>query len=345
MRGNREPALEPLAGTGNVAKMRVRCCALNSDQGIHFEILGDAGFEVLPGERNRNLWDERALTETLSGCVASIAGSEPYTRKVIESLPELRVIARTGVGFDAIDLEACNDHRVVVTTTPGVNHHSVAEHTIALLMGIARGFPDQDQRVRRGEWKRIERPRVMGCTLGIVGLGRIGQAVATRAVGLGMNVVAYEPYPDQSFCEKWNVELVELDELLTRSDYVTLHNPMTPQTRKMMNAQRFARMKRGSVLINTARGALVDEAALCEALRSGQLRAAGLDVFDVEPLPLDSPLLQFNNILLSGHVAGLDIESQRDTLIMASETIIALREGNWPSQCIQNLKGVTDWTW
>lgn len=325
--------------------LKIRCCALNSDQGPHFPALQEAGFEVLPGNRDRNFWDESTLISELDGCCAVIAGSEPYTRSVIEGCPYLRVIARTGVGFDAIDLAACDEHGVVVTTTPGVNHHSVAEHTIALLMGIARGFPDQDQRVRTGNWKRIERPRVMGTTIGVVGLGRIGRAVVTRARGLGMNVLGFEPYPDNEFCREWDVELTDLDSLLSRSDYVSLHNPLTPESHKMMNAERFAKMKAGSVFINTARGGLVDEPALIEALKSGHLRAAGLDVFDVEPLPTDSPLTQMNNVLLSGHVAGLDIESQRDTLTMAAETIIGLRNGEWPSHCIQNLKNVTDWSW
>lgn len=326
-------------------KPRVKCCALGSDTGIHFELLESAGFEVLAARREGSFWEAERLIQELEGCAAVIAGSEPYTRKVIEALPQLRVIARTGVGFDAIDLAACDEHQVVVTTTPGVNHHSVAEHTLALLIGVSRGFPDLDQRVRTGNWQRIERPRIMGRTLGLVGLGRIGQAVATRAIGIGMNVVAHEPYPNMDFVDHWGIELLELDELFSCSDYVSLHSPLTPETNKLMNAETFARMKRGSVLINTARGGLVDEKDLIEALRSGQLRAAGLDVFEVEPLPLTSPLLEFPNVLLSGHVAGLDIESQRDTLTMAAETIIALRGGHWPQQCIQNLRDVTCWPW
>lgn len=326
-------------------KPRVRCTALNSDQGPHFDILRAAGFEVLPGTRTENYWQAEALIRELQGCAAVVAGSEPYTRAVLEALPELRVIARTGVGFDAIDLQAADDCQVVVTTTPGVNHHSVAEHTIALLMGVARGFPDYDQRVRTGHWLRIEYPRVMGSTLGLVGLGRIGQAVATRAVGLGMKVLACESNPRLDFCRQWGIELISLEDLLARSDYVSLHVPMTPETRKLMNAERFARMKRGSVFINTARGGLVDEPALIAALQSGHLRGAGLDVFETEPLPLDSPLIRMSNVLLSGHVAGLDVESQRDTLTMAAETIIALRDGQWPEECIQNLKGRRGWRW
>ena len=326
-------------------KPRVRCTALNSDEGPHFDILGRDGFEVLPGNRGENYWKEDALIRELEGCSAVVAGSEPYTRRVLQSLPALRVIARTGVGFDAIDLQAADECGIVVTTTPGVNHHSVAEHTIALLMGVARGFPDLDQRVRNGRWKRIAYPRVMGCTLGLVGLGRIGQAVAWRARGLGLKVIACEPYPPRDFCQQHGIELVSLDELLARADYVSLHSPATAETKHLINARTLARMKPGSVLINTARGSLVDEAALAEALRSGHIRAAGLDVFEVEPLPVESPLTQMSNVMLAGHVAGLDIESQHDTLVMAGETICGLRRGEWPAECIQNLKGRTGWAW
>ena len=324
---------------------KVKCCALNSDEGPHFEILAEQGFEVIPGTRTVNLWEPENLIEELQGCCAVVAGSEPYTADVIQALPDLRVIARTGVGFDAIDLAACDEKQVVVTTTPGVNHHSVAEHTIALLMGISRGFPDNDQRVRSAQWKRIAYPRVMDRQLGLIGLGRIGQAVATRAVGLGMNVCAYEPYPEMDFVDQWGIELLELDELLAQSDYVSLHNPLTSESHQMMNQQRFEKMKPGSVFINTARGALVDEQAMIAALESGHLRAAGLDVFETEPLPADSPLIKMSNVFLSGHVAGLDIESQFDTLTMAAETIIALSQGDWPDHCIQNLKDQTSWNW
>ncbi len=316
-----------------------------ADDGPHFEILERAGFEIELIDRTLDLWDEDTLIDTVTGSEVVLAGSEPYTPHVIASLPELRVLARTGVGFDAINVEACDKQGVVITTTPGVNHHSVAEHTIALLMGVARGFPDLDQRVREGRWERIEYPRVMGRTLGIVGLGRIGQAVVPRAQGLGMKIIAHEPFPDADFVKQSNIELCELDELLGRADYVSLHMPLTAETRHLMNRERFAKMKPGSVFINTGRGGLVDEAALDEALASGHVRGAGLDVFEVEPLPLDSPLLRHRHALLAGHVAGLDVESRRDALIMAAEAIVQLKNGEWPEPCVQNLRGVTDWSW
>lgn len=324
---------------------KVMCTSLNAEHGPHQEIFKNAGFEVQVAPRSVDLWQEENLINLLADCHAVLAGSEPYTQNVIESLPKLRVITRTGVGFDAIDLPACDKARVVVTTTPGVNHHSVAEHTLAFLLGIARGFPDNDRRVRENRWQRIARPRVMGRTLGIVGLGRIGRAVAWRAAGLGMKVIAYEPYPDKEFLQQWRIELVEFDDLLKQSDYVSLHLPMSAASKHLINAETLAMMKPGSVLINTARGALVDEAALYQALKSGHLRGAGLDVFEVEPLPASSPLLELDNVLLAGHLAGLDDESHDDTFQMAAETVIDLHKGEWPAFCIQNLKGVKDWKW
>ena len=325
---------------------KVVSTSVNADGGPHFEILANAGFDVEPVDRSVDLFVAADLVAQMQGVSAISAGSEPYTREVLESLPDLRVISRSGVGFDAIDLAACDERGVVVTVTPGVNHHAVAEHTIALLMGVARGFPQRHDRVMNGRWFREPYPRVMGSTIGIVGLGRIGRAVATRAAGLGMNVLAFEPYPQQEFVETWRIELVDdLDELLPRCDYVSLHLPNMAETLHVINAERLAKMKSSSVLINTARGPLVDEAALIEALKSGSIRAAGLDVFEVEPLPTDSPLLELDNVLLSGHVAGLDNESHEGTFEMVADTIVKLHAGEWPADRIVNMQGVTDWTW
>ena len=323
----------------------VVCTSLNSEEGPHLAVLKAGGFDVVQPPSGVNLYDPAKLLPIVRDCEAVVAGSEPWPEDLLAACPKLRVLSRTGVGFDAIDMSACDRHRVVVATTPGVNHHAVAEHTFALLFGVGRGFPSRDQYVRACTWKRVSTPRIIGTTLGIVGLGRIGRAVATRAVGLGMKVIAFDPYPNREFVEQWGIELADFDSLLSRSDYVSLHLPMGQETKHIMNASTFAKMKPGSVLINTARGLLVDETALVDALNSGHLRGAGLDVFEVEPLPSDSPLLKMNNVLLSGHLAGLDHESQRDTLTMCAETIVSLFKGGWPTECIRNLAGVSNWKW
>jgi phosphoglycerate dehydrogenase-like enzyme len=313
--------------------------------GPHNAIFASHGFEELHTPAGCDPFVEEQLVALAKDCEAVLAGSEPYTPRIIERLPKLRVIARAGVGFDAINLSACDKARIPVCTTPGVNHHSVAEHTIAMLMAIARGFPLLDRKVRENRWDRRPYPRVMGKTLGLVGLGRIGQAVAWRAAGLGLKILAFEPYPLDEFVRKWNIELVDLDTLLARSDYVSLHCPMAKENHHLMNRERFAKMKQGAMLINTARGPLIDEEALCEALESRQLAAAALDVFEVEPLPVSSAVLALDNLLVAGHVAGLDDESAHDTSKMCAEIIVGLREGRWPEGCVQNLKGSTGWKW
>ncbi|MBL8816838.1 MAG: phosphoglycerate dehydrogenase [Planctomyces sp.] len=325
--------------------LKVLCTALNAEEGPHFSILRNAGASCDVVDRSLDLTKPDVLRKVIAGYPAIIAGSEPFPAEVINSSPELRVIARAGVGFDAINLPACDARQIVVATTPGVNHHAVAEHAIAMLMAIARGFPSCDQEVRKCVWTRVSRPRVMGSTIGLIGLGRIGQATATRAIGLGMKVLCCDPYPSAEFLKSYAVEMVSLDELLSRSDYVSLHSPSIAETKHLINAKTLDKMKTGSVLINTARGQLVDETALIAALKSGKLRAAGLDVFEVEPLPASSPLLQMPNVLLSGHIAGLDNESHNGTWELAAQIILKLKAGEWPQECIQNLKGVQNWKW
>jgi len=325
---------------------KVLCTSLIGDDGPHFELLQEAGFKVENAVRQTEPYSEDRMIEILAGYSAVIAGSEPYSRRVVSALGDLRVIARTGVGFDAVDLPACDEKKIVVSTTPGVNHHSVAEHTIAMLMGLARGFPELDRKVRANDWERNSFPRVMGKTLGIVGLGRIGKAVATRAIGLGMKVCVCEPYPDGEFLKKWNISLAEFDNLLSNCDFVSVHAPASEDNFHLFNAEAFRKMKAGSVFLNTARGTLVDEAALCAALENGHLRGAGLDVFEKEPLPLDSPLMKFTNVMLAGHVGGLDLESKNDMYRMCAETILALYNGQWPEECIQNLRESSNgWKW
>lgn len=325
--------------------LNVLVTSLLGDAGPHFELLKNAGFETVVVDRKLNLNVEENMLLALQNADACIAGAEPITARVIAACPRLRVIARTGVGFDAIHLPTCDQQQVVVATTPGVNHHAVAEHTIAMLMSLARNLPQRDREVRQGIWEKIPTPRVMGRTLGLVGLGRIGRAVVTRARGLGLNVLAFDPFPNREFAEQWQVELTSLDDLLSRADFVSLHMPMEQSARHLINADSLKRMKRGAILINTARGALVDEVALCDALTSGHLRAAGLDVFEKEPLPLTSPLLKLDNVLTAGHVGGLDEESQEGTLRMAAQVIIDLHQGRWPAECIRNLSGIKDWKW
>jgi len=291
----------------------------------------DAGLEVVYPPGAMSLMDPKVLLEHLDGVSAVLAGMEPFNREVLEA-SNLRVIARAGVGYDAVDMAAANERGVVVTITPGTNEISVAEQTLALMLGVMRGFPERDREVRTGVWKRAPLPRLSGKTLGLVGLGRTGRAVATRAQALGMTVIGSDPVADPTFVAQYGIRLVTVDELLAEADIVSLHAPATPQTIRLIDSRALAKMKPGSVLINTARGSLVDEAALCEALRSRHLMAAGLDVFDVEPLPIDSPLLELDNVLLAPHMGGLDHDSVEAMTTMAAQSIAELFQGGWPGQ-------------
>ncbi|HVA47181.1 MAG TPA: phosphoglycerate dehydrogenase [Pirellulales bacterium] len=319
---------------------------IKNQPGPYRNVLETAGFEVAyPSVKlSESVPDAGLLMEQLQGASAVLAGSELYDREVLEKAG-LRVIARMGVGYDAIDVAAASRAGTLVTIVPGTNHHSVAETTLVLLLGVFRGFPGRDREVRGGVWRRQALPRLAGRTLGLVGLGRIGQAVVPRAIGLGLKVIAYDPQPNEAFAGLHGVKLMSLDELLADADIVSLHLPCTPETTDLIDARTLARMKQGAVLINTSRGGLVDENALAEALAGGKLMAAGLDVFKTEPLPLDSPLLKLDNVLLSPHMGGLDFESQRDMSTMAAQCIADLYQGRWPEGCVVNAELRPGWKW
>jgi D-3-phosphoglycerate dehydrogenase len=314
--------------------------------GPYLDVLKAAGFEVVypTAALSESIPNPAVLLGQLAGVSAVLAGSEIYNREVLAKAG-LRAIARMGVGYDAIDVPAASEFGTLVTIAPGTNHHSVAEQTLALLLGVFRGFPGRDNEVRTGVWKRKALPRLAGRTLGLVGLGRIGQAVVPRAAGLGLTVIAYDPYPNHQFAQQNGIQLVTLDELLATADIVSLHLPCTAETTDLINAHTLAKMKPGSVLINTARGGLVDEQALAESLAKGHLMAAGLDAFKTEPLPIDSPLQKLDNVLLAPHMGGLDLESQRDMSTKAAECVADLYQGRWPDDCVVNSQLRPAWKW
>ena len=312
------------------------------------ELLREAGFEIhYPRirELSRSLWSEQQTIDELRGCAAVIAGGEIYSKPVLSALPELRVIARAGVGFDRVDVAAATAQRIAVTVTPTANHEAVAEHALALLFAVTRSIVRSDKQVRAGLWHRTLLQPMRRKTLGILGLGRIGRSVALRAIALGLKPIATEVYPDEQFVRTHNIELVDFDELLARSDYLSLHCPLTDESRGMLNRKAFAKMKPGSVLINTARGQLVVESDLLEALQSGNLRGAGLDVFEQEPTNRDNPLFELDNVVLSPHVAGVDEWSAEDMGLEATQSIIQLYRGQWPDGQVLNDQLKEHWRW
>ena len=240
----------------------------------------------------------------------------------------LRALSIWGTGTDHVDLEAAKGAGVVVSNTPGVAAVSVAEHALALMLAAARQIPRNDAATRAGAWPRGQMTQLSGKTLGLIGLGAIGRRTARLAAGVGMRLIAWTFHPDADFAAEVGLEFVELDDLYARADVVSIHARQSADTVGMVGAEAFSRMKPGAILVNTARGPIVDEAALVSALGSGNLAAAGLDVFAEEPLPPNHPLGKLENAVLSPHNAGITPEVTEAGLLMAVENIAAALSGN-----------------
>jgi phosphoglycerate dehydrogenase-like enzyme len=306
-----------------------------------------AGFEIrYPGPPDFGRGpSEQEVIQRFQGVAAVISGGDRFTRGALAALPELRVIARAGVGYDWVDVGACTDHGVALTITPTANHESVAEAALAFVFATAKELLARDAGTRTGSWPSKPTGPIRGRTLGILGLGRIGRSVATRARALAMRVIATESFPDLEFTRRNEVELVSFDELLAQSDYLTIHCPLNDSTRGMFNADVLSRMKPESVLINTARGGLMVEADLVAALRNGPLRAAGLDVFEREPAAADNPLFQLDNVVVSPHVGGVDTLSAENMALEAADSIVKLARNEWPEGSVVNNELRANWRW
>jgi D-3-phosphoglycerate dehydrogenase len=313
-------------------------------QGDFLTVLKAAGFEFVYPKVAVQM-TEQDLLQQLPGIPACLAGSEPYTRKVFEACRQLRVVARVGVGYDAVDVQAATDHGVAVTIAPGTNQDAVSEHCFMLILALAKNLMSQHLPIRDGKWPRQANLPLRGKTLGLVGLGRIGRSMTLKGLAFGMKVMAYEPFPDMGFVEKHGVRLAPLDDLLREADYVSLHLPAMEGTRALINAERLKLMKPTAFLINTARGAVVDEKALYEALRDRRIAGAGLDVFEEEPPLPGNPLLTLDNVVLTSHTAGVDLQSRDDMARKAAECIAAISRGDWPAECVVNPEVKAKFKW
>lgn len=313
--------------------------------GKYLDALTKAGLEVrYPTPGGRQLVSDE-LIANLDGVDFCLAGSEPHTRKSISRFPRLRVISRCGVGYDTVDMDAAAERQVAVGYTPGANHDSVAEQTFALLLAVAKKVLENHESVRSLKFQRRPMQPLRGRVLGLIGLGRIGLAVARLAHAFSMRVVAVEPKPDLSKIPPGLVQLLDLDAALAQSDFISLHAPLTAETKNLINRQTLTKAKTGVVVVNTARGGLVDESALAEALRSGKVSAAGLDVFADEP-PVDSVLLDAPNVVFSPHVAGIDEDAIEAMALMAAQTIVDIYEGRWPIERLVNASALASgWKW
>ncbi|MHB0878312.1 MAG: C-terminal binding protein [Anaerolineae bacterium] len=308
--------------------------------GLEAEIEGLAGHDVdlvqLSFADN-----EDAVIEAGLGAGALLLSSGWATRRVIEALPDLKIISRYGVGYDRVDLAAATDHRVIVANvrTGGVFNQEMSNHAILMLLACAKKLLPLDRIARTARWGDRQpymspMVQIYGQVLGLVGLGDIGRMTAKKAQAFDLEVIAFDPFTPPAVAEAIGVELVTLEDLLRRSDFVSVHCPLMPDTQHLIGEAQFRLMKPSAYIINTARGPIIDEQALIAALREGRIAGAGLDVMDREPPAPDNPLLSMENVVLTPHCAGISDRGTYNVKKKAAENVARLLSGRWPESVV-----------
>ena len=311
--------------------------ALQSSPFNRPDLFESAGFEIVEGVCR----SEEQMIDLLRDADGAQVGVNPLTsRKVMEACPKLKVVSRMGVGIDSIDLGAANELGILVCNVPGVNTAEVAEHAMAMLLALTRKIVDSVRTTRDGRWRDDKKltveymrsvRRIAGQTIGVIGFGNIGRAFALRVRGFGpAAIIAHDPYVPQTTADLFGVRLVSLEELLTQSDYVSIHTSLTEETRHLINANTLKLMKPTSMLVNTARGPVIDGSALASALKSGTIEAAALDVTEVEPVESRDPLLSLPNVIVTPHLAGFSPTFLEECPIRQAENIIRVLTGLAP---------------
>ncbi|MDA8217196.1 MAG: phosphoglycerate dehydrogenase [Dehalococcoidales bacterium] len=300
--------------------------------GRHLELLQESGCEVIDSHAQRPL-SQSEMIKLVADVDAIIAGGDCLNAAVIAAAPRLKVISRQGVGYDAVDVAAATRAGVVVTTTPGANHVTVAELALGLMIALARQLQRQMPIAKAGLWDRLPGIELAGKTLGIVGLGRIGKALATRAKAMEIEVVAYDVLRDRLFADQHSIRYLQFNDLLIRSDFVSLHAPASPGTPPMIGENEIRLMKPTAFLVNTARGSLVDENALYLALKEDRLAGAALDCWQREP-PAPGGLLALDKVLPTPHVGGMTHEASVRGAIGAAENTLQVLRGERCSDAV-----------
>lgn len=285
-----------------------------------FEQLEAAGYEVVRNTTG-GILDRAQMKEMIADCAGVIVGVDPLDAEVLACAKRLRAVAKYGVGVDNIDLDYCQAHGIAVSRTVGANSEAVADYALALMLAVARKVPEIDRKCRGMNWGKITTRDVSHATLGLFGLGAIGRHVAVRAQGFGMKIMAYDPYWPEEFAAAHGVERAEPDEIFRRADFISLHLPLTPETEGFVGERELGLMKRDAVLINTARGGLVDERALLRALKEKRIYGAGLDAFAHEP-PEDDDWFELDNVVLGSHCAASTRGATENMGRMATENIL-----------------------
>lgn len=311
--------------------MKALVCLLNYDKycwpGV--EALQNYGFELKMNPYGRKYTQEELLAD-IADVDAVVADNEPWGEESFAHAKNLKVVAKVGTGMDNFDLEAAKRYGVIVANCAGVNANTVAENTVAHLLSASRHLPYQFYQMRAGQWPRKICHEFNGRTLGILGFGAIGQLVAQKMSGFDLRIIAYDKFPNLVRAEELGVEMLSLEEVITQSDYMTIQLPHLPDTHHIINDENLAKMKDGVVIVNTARGMIADESAVCRALESGKLGAYGSDVFEQEPPTAGNPLFQYRNYFCTPHISGDAYETMENYGRATAQIIIDVMEGREP---------------
>ncbi|MFS0824500.1 C-terminal binding protein [Bacillus sp. 1P02SD] len=305
---------------------------------IEEEVLEKAGAKLI----KKQCKTEQEVIEACKDADGIINQYAPITRKVIENLPTVKVIARYGVGVNTIDVDAATKHGVFVANVPDYCMEEVADHALSLLFACARKIVQLNQSVKSGVWDyKVGTPifRMNGRVLGLIGFGRIPQNLATKARVLGLELVVYDPFVSEQVVKEYNAKLVSLNELVEKSDFISVHTPLTKATQGLISDEQFTLAKKEAFIINTSRGPVIDEQALIRALQEGKIAGAGLDVIEQEPIDPTSPLLKMDNVILTPHVAWYSEESQVELKRKTAQNVADVLLGNNPTYLVnQQLK-------
>jgi D-3-phosphoglycerate dehydrogenase len=258
-----------------------------------------------------------------------IIGIDELSAEIIEEANALKVISKYGIGLDNIDINMATNKKIIVTSTPTANVDAVADLAFGLILSLARRIPEADKKTKSGKWEKIIGKSVWEKTLGVIGLGKIGRQVVKRAKGFEMNILAFDIFEDKKFTQKYGIKYVDLEKLLRKSDYISIHIPLNDATRGMISYEELEKMKKDAFLINTSRGGIVDEEALYDALRINKLRGAALDVYNNEPLR-ESPLKELDNVIMTPHIGAYTEEAIENMSIQAAQNLIDVLEGKEP---------------
>lgn len=285
-----------------------------------FAMLEDAGYEIVRNDTG-SILEKEQMQHLIADCVGVILGVDPMPADVLSAAPNLRAIAKYGVGVDNIDMAYCTANHIKVSRTLGANSEAVADYTMALMLGVARKIVLIDAQCRRLNWSKISSIDVSNATLGVFGLGAIGKLVCKRAQGFGMRIIAYDPYWPEVFACDNHIEQSDSETILRNADFISLHLPLTPETKNIIGAKELQMMKKNAVLINTSRGGLIDEDALLEALKQNLIYGAGLDAFSHEP-PENPEWFELDNVVFGSHCAASTLGATGNMGHMAAQNLL-----------------------